>query len=98
MSVVFPAPFSPSSARISPGWTVRSMWSFATRLPKLLVMPVSSSFTHSLLHDGSSAHPGGLDPARVSRSGLRRALRRWLDCPILDLGLDLRDLGLQRGR
>ena len=30
---VLPAPFSPSSAWIWPGSTVRSMWSLATRLP-----------------------------------------------------------------
>src|SRR4051812_6626559 len=45
MRVLLPAPFSPSSAWISPGSTTRSMWSFATRDPKVLVMPRSSSFT-----------------------------------------------------
>src|SRR3954471_22612423 len=43
--VDLPAPFSPSRAWISPGSTVRSMWSLATRSPKRLVMPRSSSLS-----------------------------------------------------
>src|SRR5580693_2288218 len=49
ISVVLPAPFSPSKPRISPGETLRSMWSLATRLPKRFVMPRSSSSTPVLL-------------------------------------------------
>src|SRR5919112_5153369 len=47
ISVDLPAPFSPSSACTSPGSTVRSMWSLATRSPKRLVMPRSSSLSFS---------------------------------------------------
>src|SRR3712207_6237237 len=39
ISVVFPAPFSPSRARISPWWMSRSMASLATRAPKRFVTP-----------------------------------------------------------
>src|SRR5215475_6466517 len=103
--VVLPAPFSPSRARISPGSTVRSIWSLATRLPNRLVMPVSSSFTRSLLlpHSGhgldptpplASACPGAarVGPVRPhpDRANLlRRARRGRLDRPVLDIGLDL---------
>src|SRR3982750_4253624 len=45
MSVLFPAPFSPSRQWICPGSTTRSMRSLATRDPKRLVMPRSSNFT-----------------------------------------------------
>src|SRR3954467_12124488 len=45
MRVDLPAPFSPSRAWISPGSTTRSMESLATRSPKRLVIPRSSSFT-----------------------------------------------------
>ncbi len=45
ISVVLPAPFSPSRAWIWPGSTTRSIWSLATREPNLLVMPRSSSRT-----------------------------------------------------
>src|SRR5256886_17038186 len=75
------------------------MWSLATRLPNRLVMPVSSSFSCSLLHDGRSAHRGGgWTPAPVTRSGLRGARGGRLDLAADDIGLDLCDLGLQRGR
>ena len=43
MSVVLPAPFSPSSAWISPGRTSRSMWSLATTPGYRFVMPRISS-------------------------------------------------------
>src|SRR3954452_20294998 len=49
MSVLFPAPFSPSRQWICPGSMTRSMWSLATSEPKRLVMPRSSSFTTDLL-------------------------------------------------
>ncbi len=45
ISVVLPAPFSPSKAWMVPVLTDRSMWSLATRLPKRFVMPCSSRFT-----------------------------------------------------
>src|SRR2546421_9792839 len=47
MRVDLLAPFSPSRAWISPGSTTRSMWSLATRSPKCLVMPRSSSLSAS---------------------------------------------------
>ena len=40
--VVFPAPFSPSRARISPAFRVRSTWSLARRSPNDLVIPLTS--------------------------------------------------------
>ena len=43
MSVVLPAPFSPSRASISPWCRVREMSSLAVRGPKCLVMPESRS-------------------------------------------------------
>src|SRR3984957_14476867 len=46
MSVVFPAPFSPSRAWTWPGATDRLIPSFAASRPYLLVMPLSSSSTY----------------------------------------------------
>src|SRR5712672_2312733 len=43
MRVVFPAPFSPRRAWISPGLTARSMWSFATTPGYRFVIPRISS-------------------------------------------------------
>ena len=43
ISVVLPAPFSPSRACISPGADVRSTWSLATTPGNRLVTPFSSS-------------------------------------------------------
>src|SRR2546421_2568280 len=56
--VDLPAPFSPSRAWISPGSTTRSMWLLATRSPKRLVMPRSSSLRASSrrLPVGPAAH------------------------------------------
>src|SRR6476620_11740739 len=62
MRVLLPAPFSPRSAWISPGSTVRSMWSLATRPPNLFVMPRSSSFTAYLRGDRTA-------PARAEGEG-----------------------------
>ena len=45
MSVLLPAPFSPSRQWISPASMVRSMSSFAVKSPKRFVMPRSSSST-----------------------------------------------------
>src|SRR6185369_16203094 len=39
ISVVLPAPFSPSRPSTSPAWSVRSTWSAARTAPKLLQMP-----------------------------------------------------------
>src|SRR6478609_8834174 len=66
MSVLFPAPFSPSRQWICPGSTTRSMWSLATRDPKRLVLPRSSSFTCDLLR---ARTPGA---ARVRRTNDHR--------------------------
>src|SRR5580692_8457836 len=46
ISVVFPAPFSPSRAWTWPGATDRLIPSFAASRPYLLVMPLSSSSTY----------------------------------------------------
>ena len=43
MRVDFPAPFSPSSAWISPRFSSKSIALFATNEPKRLVIPRSSS-------------------------------------------------------
>src|SRR5580692_5312022 len=103
--VVLPAPFSPSNALISPGWTTRSMWSLATRLPNRLVIPRSSSFTGSLrVNRLVSAHglAGALTSSFDRYSALDpwsdRALGRRLDLPALDVLLQRVDLSLHRGR
>src|SRR3984893_13993032 len=46
ISVVFPAPFSPSRAWTCPGATAMLIPSFAASGPNLLVMPLSSSSTY----------------------------------------------------
>src|SRR5579863_2445303 len=110
ISVVLPAPFSPSSARISPGSTVRSMWSLATRSPKRLVMPRSSSFKRRLHSRRVRRRPRSA--ARTLRPGpptgqtlcaersarSHRALGGRDDLAALDLGLERVELGHQRGR
>ncbi len=58
MSVVLPAPFSPRSAWISPGSTVKSTWSSATRDPKVFVIPDNSSFTATSTLRQAAAPPG----------------------------------------
>src|SRR5215469_4751443 len=109
ISVVLPAPFSPSSARISPGCTTRSMPSLATRPPKRLVMPRSSSFTRpppsrtpqtALRPAGRLGHKAAdrLTQYLLSVRDLDRALREWLNLAALDLRLERVQLGLQRGR
>src|SRR5215469_3324747 len=73
ISVVLPAPFSPSRARISPGWTTRSIWSLATRLPKRFVIPRNSSFTGS--------HPpadSGQCPRRLAGTLTSLTVTSWL--------------------
>src|SRR5438046_3966146 len=82
MSVVLPAPFSPSSAWISPSSTTRSTWSLATTPRNRLVIPSSSSFR--------APYPrvcSGLVVLGVDR-----------DRSVLDALLDGVDLGLQVGR
>src|SRR3954449_8696160 len=66
ISVLLPAPFSPSRQWISPGSITRSMWSLATSEPKLLVRPDSSRCMRAASpsdgEPGSSyREPGGLD-------------------------------------
>src|SRR2546423_14429488 len=67
--VDLPAPFSPSRAWISPGSTTRSMWALATRSPKRLVMPRSSSLSATSWwgrHPGRPRESGGRDgPGRA---------------------------------
>src|SRR5258706_3125372 len=43
MRVLFPAPFSPSSAWISPGISLKSTWSFATTPGNALTIPLAST-------------------------------------------------------
>src|SRR6185437_14383529 len=87
ISVVLPAPFSPSRACTWPGATERLIPSLATSGPNLLVMPLSSSST------GDRLLP------YVSGSALAdRALGRRRDRAALDARLDGLQLGLQRGR
>src|ERR1700733_7093706 len=70
MSVVFPAPFSPSRAWTWPGATDRLIPSFAASRPYLLVMPLSSSSTYVRPRlDGAL---GGRLDAPVLDSGLDR--------------------------
>src|SRR5215472_15551860 len=106
MSVLLPAPFSPSSALISPGWTTRSMWSLATRSPKRLVMPRSSSFTAALpcrAGRRSGQLPADQTAGRTHRSNaqrplLHRALGGRLDRAVVDARLQGPQLCLQGGR
>src|SRR5215217_8771641 len=56
MSVLLPAPFSPSRAWISPGSTVREIRSLATSVPNRLVMSRSSSLMGS--HPSDRQHGG----------------------------------------
>src|SRR6476659_11146957 len=102
MSVLLPAPFSPRSAWISPGSTVRSMWSLATRPPNLLVMPRSSSFTPYLRGDrttGSSTKGEGCAlPLRAVSASLRCARRLDRDGAVDDAGIDRRQIGLHARR
>src|SRR6516165_11901858 len=102
ISVVLPAPFSPSRARISPGWMTRSMWSLATRLPKRFVMPRSSSFTgsHPPADSGQCPRlrPGTLTSLTVTSwlvPWLHRALGGGNDLAADDLRLHRLDLGLE---
>src|SRR5450631_1199158 len=105
IKVLLPAPFSPSSAWISPGSTVRSMWSLATRDPNLLVMPRSSSFTPTSV---GIVRPGGTPRGRVADPPprcrapvgalLRHARRRQRDLAAGDVHADLRHLGLKGRR
>src|SRR5438093_7323626 len=80
MSVVFPAPFSPRSAWISPSSIVRSTWSFATTPGKRFVTPRSWSCTR---HPSEPTHARGTGPLRpvpltspASGQSLRRIVRR----------------------
>src|SRR5215469_9847553 len=77
ISVVLPAPFSPSRARISPGWTTRSMPSLATRLPKRFVMPRNSSFTgsHPPADSGQRPRP---QPGTLTSLTVTSCLVPWL--------------------
>ena len=77
--VDLPAPFSPSRACTSPGSTVRSMWSLATRSPKRLVMPRSSSLSVGLLHPAVATTGGGDQSAAAQIAGFPRPHGgRWL--------------------
>src|SRR5919106_5592236 len=82
ISVVLPAPFSPSSPRTSPAWRTRSTDRLACTAPKRLSMPRNSSSGSDALMDVEqarrrAAHPGALrrgSPIGRELFGLRRAL------------------------
>src|ERR671923_629480 len=83
ISVVLPAPFSPSSPRTSPAWRTRSTERLACTAPKRLSMPRnSSSGADSLMDIGqnrgaaASTVPAAapVDQARRELLGLRGAL------------------------
>src|SRR5687767_7082905 len=82
MSVVLPAPFSPSRAWTSPASTSRSTSSLATRSPKRFVMPRRRTAGTSCSPAGTSCSPAGAivdmkgsDPSRRSGKG---PSDRWL--------------------
>src|SRR5262249_17342341 len=78
ISVVFPAPFSPSRAWTWPGATARLIPSLATRKPNLLVMPLSSSSTGDRPCLADRALGGGLERAAddLSLEGPQLGLQR----------------------
>src|SRR5260370_38355205 len=98
ISVVLPAPFSPSSARIPPGSTGRSTASLATRLPKLLVIPRNSSFTAASLAWRPACLASGPGPLARLVLGLHRVLGRRDYLASRDLRSEGPELSLQRGR
>src|SRR4051794_34075186 len=82
MRVDFPAPFSPSSAWISPRFSSKSIALFATSEPKRLVIPRSSR--------------AGAAPGMVRCAPLLHRVGD-LDVAVLDVLLGLLDLGLELG-
>src|SRR4029450_5001512 len=96
ISVLLPAPFSPSRQWISAGSITRSMASLATSEPNRLVSPASSRCMADSLPE-SRRTPGSAGP-RPLPLGLRLRLRGDGDLAGDDVGLDLVDLGLQLGR
>src|SRR5436305_2184293 len=97
ISVDLPAPFSPRSAWISPGSTTRSMWSLATRSPKRLVMPRSSSLRASSQRVAECRRPPTGAGGRRAAS-LRLCRRDHLHLTADDVLLELGQLALQVGR
>src|SRR4051794_13685149 len=97
--VDLPAPFSPSSAWISPGATTRSTESFAVSAPKRLVIPRSSRCTVGPPDAGraggwSAAAPHLPTPA-VERSARRLRRRGDRNRAVDDVLLRLVELALQ---
>src|ERR1700761_6489285 len=78
MRVDLPAPFSPSRQWISPGSTVRLMWSLATRAPNVFVMPRSSSFMRfdSSRSKGVTIEPAGRTFLELQSPPDRRSIGR----------------------
>src|SRR5579872_1728473 len=74
MSVVFPAPFFPSTAVTRPFWTSRSTPSSACTAPKRLESPTTRMPAAATLGPGRGAGPArdGEAPSRTSRGGSRR--------------------------
>ena len=81
-SVVFPAPFGPMTAAISPSRTLRETWSTATSPPKFTLTP--STFSSSRLLGRLGCRDSRLLPGHV-KLGLRRGLaqRQATDGPEL---------------
>ena len=105
--MLLPAPFSPSRAWISPGWTTRSIASLATSGPKRLVIPRSSSFSVTSRTGSSNTVRTSLRGARwcspsgcyiTSAASLRLAGRGDRDLAGDDVRLDLLELALEAGR
>ena len=79
MSVVLPAPFSPTTAWISPGWSVRSTPSRATTRSNRLLMPRIATSGGPVVsrHGRHVGHGmmGGPEPGRATARSGSLALR-----------------------
>src|SRR5437764_12612536 len=95
--VDLPAPFSPSRAWISPGSTARSIRSLATRSPKRLVMPCSSSLRASSRGAPRRGPPAGSRRPRAChlRILFRLVRRGHLHLAADDVLLELVELALE---
>src|ERR671929_221672 len=72
-SVVFPAPFSPSSACTSPSAASKSMWSFATTAGNRLVIPRSAI---AGVEGGAEAPPSALSALGATDDALDEPVHR----------------------
>src|SRR5688500_1412688 len=95
--VVLPAPFSPSRACTSPRRIVRSTPSFATRCPKRLVIPRSSTSSSGSAGSTPSQRPPEWSARRNGRTRWGRLVDVDSERPRLDGGLLVLDLGQEIG-